>query len=442
MSKAAVRRASISRKFSLVVLTAVAWVLVTLPALADSQARIVRLSDVQGSVQIDKNTGMGFESAFLNLPITQGVQVQTRDNGRAEIEFEDGSTFRLTPNSKVEFRTLGLNDAGKRISVVDLVEGMAYVNWLGTSSEDFTLNFSRETVALSRPAHFRVETSPSVSKFAVFKGDVEIAGPSGKVTVSKKKMLTVDATDDKYTLAKIEAGPLDTWDKDAVEYHQQYARNNSSPYGYGLSDLNYYGGYQNVPGYGMLWQPYFTGIGWSPFADGAWSWYPGFGYMFVSSYPWGWLPYRYGNWLFVPGFGWMWQPGAWNSWTMVPRCLGTTPAVFHPPVRPTGTVSTVVVGRGGPVASVQPPTRWIVDSGSAGLGIPRGSMSNLYRLNGQVAKSGSVELRPAPQFGATNRSSVNTAPIASHSNGGAFSPSRTVSSAPSAHSSTGGGHHN
>ncbi len=404
MSKVAVSRASLSKRFGLVVLTAVACALLALPALADSQARIVRLSDVQGSVQIDKNTGMGFESAFLNLPITQGVQVQTRNNGRAEIEFEDGSTLRLTPNSKVEFSTLGLNDSGKRISVVNLVEGMAYINWLGKSSDDFTLNFSRETVALFRPAHFRVETSPTVSKFAVFKGDVEIAGPSGKVIVGKKKMLTVDAGDsDKYTLAKnIEAGPLDSWDKEAVEYHQQYTRNNSSPYGYGFSDLNYYGGYQNVPGYGMLWQPYFTGVGWSPFADGAWSWYP----------------------------------------TMAPRYIGTTPAVFHPPVRPTGSVGTVIVGRGGAEVSAVPPTRLIVNSGSAGMGIPRGSMSNLVHLNSQVAKTGSAEVRPAPQFGATTRSSVSTAPSASHSNMGTFSPGRSVSTAPAAHSSSGGGHHN
>jgi hypothetical protein len=256
-------------------------------------------------------------------------------------------------------------------------------------------------------------------------------------------MLTVDAGDsDKYTLAKIDKGPLDTWDKEAVEYHQQYAGNNSSPYGYGLSDLNYYGGYQNVAGYGMLWQPYFTGAGWSPFSDGAWSFYPGFGYMFVSSYPWGWLPYRYGNWMFVPEFGWMWQPGAWNSWTMAPRYVGTTPAVFHPPVRPTGTVGTVVVGRGGAAVSAVPPTRLIVNSGSAGMGIPRGSMSNLVHLNSQVAKTGSAEVRPAPQFSATTRSSVSTAPSASHSNM-ATSPGRSVSSAPAAHSSSGGGsHHN
>src|SRR5438477_9218095 len=105
---------SLSR-FSMVFLTAAAGALLALPALAASQARIVRLSDVQGSVQIDKNTGLGFESAFLNLPITQGAQVRTHDRGRAEIEFEDGSTLRLTPNTTVELSALGLSDTGKRI---------------------------------------------------------------------------------------------------------------------------------------------------------------------------------------------------------------------------------------------------------------------------------------------------------------------------------------
>src|SRR3982751_6119353 len=97
--------------------------LLTQPAWADSQARIVRLSDVQGSVQIDKNTGLGFEEAFINLPITQGTQLRTGDRGRAEVEFEDGSSMRLTPNTTVQFNKLGLSDAGKRISEVNLVQG-------------------------------------------------------------------------------------------------------------------------------------------------------------------------------------------------------------------------------------------------------------------------------------------------------------------------------
>ena len=149
---------SLSRS-SMILLAVAACALLALPALADSQARIVRLSDVQGSVQIDKNTGLGFESAFLNLPITQGAQVRTHDRGRAEIEFEDGSTLRLTPNTTVEFSTLGLSDSGKRMSVINLVEGMAYVNWLGKSGDEFSLNFSREKISLDHAAHFRVQTT-------------------------------------------------------------------------------------------------------------------------------------------------------------------------------------------------------------------------------------------------------------------------------------------
>ncbi|MGA7695231.1 MAG: FecR family protein, partial [Candidatus Sulfotelmatobacter sp.] len=129
-------------RFYATVMTALACALLALPAGAESQARIVRLSDVQGRVQIDKNSGLGFENAFANLPITQGTQLRTGENGRAEIEFEDGSTLRVTPNTMVEFSRLGLSDAGKRVSTVDLVEGRAYVNWLGKSGDEFTLNFS------------------------------------------------------------------------------------------------------------------------------------------------------------------------------------------------------------------------------------------------------------------------------------------------------------
>jgi len=425
-------------RLGLVILTVLACALLALPALADSQARIVRLSDVQGSVQIDKNTGMGFESAFLNLPVTQGTQLRTRDNGRAEVEFEDGSTMRLTPNSLVQFSTLGLSDDGTRVSVINLVDGMAYVNWLGKKGDKFTLNFAHEKIALDRSAHFRVDTATNVSQVGVFNGDLEIESPSGNVALNKKKMATFEASDDKSTVANLEPNAYDDWDKQAVAYHDQYAKNNSSPYGYGYSDLNYYGGYQNVPGYGMMWQPYFAGVGWDPFMDGAWSFYPGFGYMFVSAYPWGWMPYLYGNWLFVPGFGWMWQPGYWNTWGTVPRFAGTLPAHFTAPVAPKGNASTVVFGKGGPVAHPSTPSHVVLRNGSAGMGIARGSLSNMHQLNHQVARSGSAEVHTAPPFAASSSRSGFGGNSGGHSSASAGAPSSV--SAGHAASAGGGGH--
>ena len=161
--------------------TALAGVLSALPAMAESQVRIVRLSDVKGTVQIDKNSGLGFENAFANLPITQGTQLRTRDNGRAEVEFEDGSTLRIIPNTTVEFDRLGLSDEGKRISTVELVEGRVYVNWLGKSGDEFALNFAQEKISLSQPAHFRAVTSSSLTEVASFKNELEVVGPAGAV---------------------------------------------------------------------------------------------------------------------------------------------------------------------------------------------------------------------------------------------------------------------
>jgi hypothetical protein len=413
---------SLSRsRFATIFLTFTSSALLSVAALADSQARIVRLSDVQGSVQIDKNSGMGFENAFLNLPVTQGTQVKTRDTGRAEIEFEDGSTLRIAPNTTIEFNRLGLSDAGQRISVVNLIEGMAYVNWLGKGGDDFSLNFSREKLSLDHAAHFRVETSTIASNLAVFKGDVDVDTPSGKLELAKKKTASFDSGDnDKYTLANnVQDVALDSWDKNSIAYHDQYARNDSSPYGYGLSDMNYYGSYHNVAGYGSMWQPYFTGVGWDPFMDGAWAWYPGSGYSFVSAYPWGWLPYRYGSWNFIPGNGWMWQPGGFNTWVGMPRIAGATPVLFHAPTPPVGSVKTVAVGSGGTVGSTTLPSRLVISNGSAGLGVPRGSVGNLRSLNSEVAKRGLVSLHAAPAFAtASGRES-------------AFSGAHSTASAPS-----------
>jgi FecR protein len=426
--------------FHAIASAALACALYALPAAADSQVRIVRLSDVQGTVQINKNSGLGFERAFDNLPITQQTQLRTLENGRAEIEFEDGSTLRITPNTTIAFSTLSLNDAGKRLSTVYLVEGKAYVNWLGKNSDELTLNFSSDKVELKQPAHFRVEISSGVGQLASFKNTVEVVAPSGTVKVDKNRTVTFDEAANKPIEAKSKKDPYDQWDEQSVDYHDQYSKNNSAPYGYGVSDLSYYGGYTNVPGYGVLWQPYFTGGGWNPFMDGAWAWYPGMGFMWASAYPWGWMPYYYGNWMYAPGYGWGWQPGTWNTWRGGLHFVGATALNFHAPVAPAGTVNTVAVGRGGPASTSVAGSRMLVSVGSAGLGIPRGSFANLHQLNKEVAKAGSVDLRVAPQFAATSHPAMSGFGFGEGRSPGMGEPGR-MGSAPAGQASAGVGGH-
>src|SRR3977135_1985107 len=138
----------IGRAMALVTLMSV---LVVVSASAESKARIVRLSEVQGSVQMDRATGDGFDKTFLNMPVAEGSRLKTGNDGRAEVEFEDGSALRLVPNSEVEFTRLSLNDDGQKLSTIQLTSGTAYVNYRG-KKDAFTLNFGRQSVTLTDPA--------------------------------------------------------------------------------------------------------------------------------------------------------------------------------------------------------------------------------------------------------------------------------------------------
>src|SRR5689334_11458397 len=108
-----------------------AALLLAIPSFADSQARIVRLSQVDGDVQVDRDAAQGYEKAFLNMPITAGMKLRTNAVGRAEIEFEDGSTLRIVPHTNIAFPELSLRDSGAKVTTISIQDGTAYLNFTG-----------------------------------------------------------------------------------------------------------------------------------------------------------------------------------------------------------------------------------------------------------------------------------------------------------------------
>jgi len=132
-----------------------------------------------------------------------------------------------------------------------------------------------------------------------------------------------------------------------------------------------------------------VGAGWDPFMDGAWAFNPGFGFGWVSAYPWGWTPYHYGSWVFLPGYGWAWQPGgAWNGWYNQPRVLNA-PSGFKVPQAPTTGTHSLIVNRGTGSAIVAG-NKVVIRNNSAGLGVPRGEVKNLAKASQQVQAHGMV----------------------------------------------------
>lgn len=86
---------------------------------------------------------------------------------------------------------------------------------------------------------------------------------------------------------------------------------------YFQAQLTPYGTWENLPGYGLCWQPA-VAPGWRPYYDGG-SWtYTDAGWYWQSDYPWGDIAFHYGRWAYTTA-GWVWVPGydyapAWVVW--------------------------------------------------------------------------------------------------------------------------------
>ncbi len=306
----------------------------------DSHVRIVRLSNIEhGGILLDRNTGNGFEPTMQNMPIVEGAKLQAA-TGYAEVEFEDNSTLRVTPDTTIDFPQLVRLHSGATASTVTLLKGTMYVNLASTKGNEFTVKTASVSITPAPSSHLRLEVNGPKVIVAVFSGTAQVQGPSGSTLVAKKQTLTLNANQSQ--LAKnVEEQQYDGWDQDAVHYHDQYSKVNaltsSSPYTYGVSDLNYYGSFSNVGGCGMMWQPYFVNAAWSPYSNGLWAYYPGSGYSWVSPYPWGWLPYHSGDWTFCPTRGWGWIPS--NRWMAIQNTTtGGGPRHLYPPQPPAPSV--------------------------------------------------------------------------------------------------------
>src|SRR5262249_7356409 len=170
------------------------------------------------------------------------------------------------------------------------------------------------------------------------------------VAVKKNETLQTDQADRFLIANNISPEPYDSWTRERDEYRKRYANSGahvlSSPYSYGSTHLDYYGHFFNSP-LGYLWRPWSASAAWDPFVDGAWVFYPGFGYSWVSAHPWGWLPYHYGSWIYYQPYGWCWQPGrVGNNWSPVAIIRNPHPGFVPPAAPPANSGHVITVGRG------------------------------------------------------------------------------------------------
>lgn len=320
-----------------------------------STIRAVRISDVEGQVQVFEHGEIAFEQALPNMPAVEGMRFVAGYNGRLEIEFEDGSVARVTPESSIRLEQLRRNADGGTVTVIDALTGLTYYE-LNNHGNQYTVRFGADTAKPVEDAVFRVALDSAPYQLAVMHGSAHVDNGRGlSVDVGTNQTYQTDPKQPgEFTMAQsISADSWDQWNSwrdeklSALEANQTMARAGSGdPNNPAWNDLDYYGNWYDVPGYGEVWSPAGVGSNWDPFGNGAWGYYSGVGYSWISGYPWGWLPYHCGAWDFMDPMGWIWVPGncgygmygsgMYGSGWYPYATVWNVPRGYVPPPRPRG----------------------------------------------------------------------------------------------------------
>jgi hypothetical protein len=282
--------------------------------------RAVRLGYVEGPVRLSQDNQVLADNALANTPLFEGSQVVTSDDGRAEIQFEDGSVARLSPGTTLTLKVLRRQNGGSETEMV-LEGGLAYFEMqAGNTADRMRVRFNGSVVTASGFTVLRINLDNPPGEVAVFSGNAHLERANalaldlhGGESVSLNR-----ANLSAYNLEEsIEPDSWDSWNADRDEALQaaygaktgatKSLVNNDNP---AWADLDANGNWYNVPGQGYVWSPYeASGAGWDPYGNGNWMWTLSFGYIWVSGDPWGYMPFQCGAWNYYNQFGWGWAPG-------------------------------------------------------------------------------------------------------------------------------------
>ncbi len=318
-------------------------------------ARAVRLSFVDGQVRLGQGNQVLATQAVANTPLFEGMQLTTADNGKAEIQFEDGSVARIAPDSSLTLQVL--RGAGTTADAeLTVNSGLCYFEFQGGGQDgQMSVHFGSNVATTSGFTVLRVAMDTPPGSVAVFSGNVhlQVVSATGAQSTSDLhggESVALDPADPtQFNVAEsIEPNSWDAWNSDRDQtLTTEAATQSGAPEDLGESqnpawnDLDANGSWYDVPDQGYVWSPYeAANADFDPYGDGEWMYTPSYGYVWASGYSWGYMPYQCGAWNFYNGFGWGWAPGMggcrpwWGTGFYGGPNIGYAPGGYRPISRP------------------------------------------------------------------------------------------------------------
>ena len=275
----------------------------------DPPGRVGRLNYSQGSVSFRPAGEDDWVTAVPNRPIVTGDDLWADDGSRAEVHV--GSTA-LRLGSKTGITFLALDD---RTTQIRLAQGELILNVRHLDDDDaYEVDTPNVAFTLLQPGEYRVNVSEDGSQTVTTvwhgRGRVNGGGFTYTVVAGQSAAFTGNQDHLDYDLGQIpDRDEFDRWafDRDSRE-DQADSANYVSREMTGYEDLDQYGDWSYVAGYGPCWRPRLVAAGWAPYRFGHWVYVGPWGWTWVEDEPWGFAPFHYGRWAYVNS-GWFWVPG-------------------------------------------------------------------------------------------------------------------------------------
>jgi len=274
----------------------------------DPPSRVARLNYSQGSVSFRPAGEDDWVTAVPNRPMVTGDDLWADQDSRAEVHV-GSAALRLGAQTGITFLTLDDNNTQIRLAQGELIVRVRHID------DDDTYEIDTPNIAfnLLQPGEYRVDVSQDGSQTitTVWHGRGRVTGGGFSYNVIAGQSATFNGTDHlDYDLGQIpQRDDFDEWafDRDDREDRADSA-NYVSREMTGYEDLDEYGDWSYVAGYGPCWRPRGVAVGWAPYRYGHWVFVGRWGWTWVEDEPWGFAPFHYGRWAFTGG-GWWWVPG-------------------------------------------------------------------------------------------------------------------------------------
>jgi hypothetical protein len=275
----------------------------------DPPGRVGRLNYSQGSVSFRPAGEDDWVTAVPNRPLVTGDDLWADEDSRAEVHV-GSAALRLGAQTGITFLELDDNVTQIRLAQGSLIVRVRHVD------DDDTYEIDTPNIAftLLQPGEYRIDVSADGSQSTVTtwhgRGHVVGGGFSYNVVAGQTATFTGDQDHLDYDLGQVPGNDdFDGWAFNRDESEDQAdSANYVSREMTGYEDLDEYGGWSYVAGYGPCWQPRGIAVGWAPYRFGHWAYVGPWGWTWVEDEPWGFAPFHYGRWAFVNN-GWFWVPG-------------------------------------------------------------------------------------------------------------------------------------